>query len=128
MRLLRALVSLLAAAVVIGAFGVVVVRAASVPAPTALGRASPEQRARIAERLAGAERGWESRAEQMFPGDLLSQHDAFHNFEHMSVRREASFAGVSVGEVLLAVDEELRRDPGSRRTSPAPCKPRPFYQ
>lgn len=128
MSLLRASVNVLAAAVVIGSAGVVVTRAITVPAPTALGRAAPEQRARIARRLASSEPGWRSGAERTFPGDHWSQDDHFHNMEHLAVRREATMAGISVGEVLLGIDEDLRARPAGRDVSPVPCKPRPFYQ
>jgi hypothetical protein len=118
----------LSALVFIGCVVVAFVRAASSSAPRSVRRLEPAERAGIAARLASQEQYWRSRAEREFPGDRWSQDDDFHNLEHMAARREALMTGAGVGDVLLSIDEGLRARPEGRRVSPAPCKPRPFYQ
>lgn len=121
-------VRVLSALLIAGCLMVAVAQAARAPAPRAPRRATAEERARIAQRLAALESSWLGGARRTFPGDRWSESDHFHNMEQMAVRREAALAGVATGDVLLAIDESLRRAPGNRPVSAAPCKPRPFYQ
>ena len=63
-----------------------------------------------------------------FPGDLWSQGDAFHAYEYQQVMGAARRLDVSVGSLLLALDEQLRQMTPERNWQyVAPCKPRPSY-
>lgn len=105
-------------------------RAAVAPVPPSGRALSPAERQAVGRAIARREPAWERQVRLHFPGDDWSQDDDFHALELQSARREAARYGVSAGEVLRAIDEELRarngEQPGRRRGA-ARCKPRPFY-
>ena len=82
--------------------------------------------------MAAQEQSFRQRAERNFPGDAWSQDDDFHAHEQQLARRLAQQHGISLGQVLRAWDDELRRlsrsgpDPKPRNSVP-PCRPRPVY-
>lgn len=98
---------------------------ASVPAPAR--SLSADERRAVAQALAAQEPRWRAQAEKLFPGDRWSQDDDFFNQEHRAVRQMAAARGTSSGEILHAIDEELRSAPANRKVGAAPVKPRPFY-
>ncbi len=117
-------------AITVGCLGFVAVRAATVPAPPDGRPATAEERAAIALEFAQIEPAWRNATQHAFPGDHWSQDDDFHNKELALARRIAMSWQIRLSDVLMAIDEGLRREyPGdpSRKPSASPCKPRPFY-
>jgi len=109
-------------------FSVVAIgRALAAPVPPPARALSAAERREVAQALAAQEPRWRAAAEKLFPGDLWSQDDDFFNQEHRAVRQMAAARGTSPGEILRAVDEELRRAPAGRKIGAVPVKPRPFY-
>jgi hypothetical protein len=107
---------------------VVVVRAASAPAPPPLREPTAAERTSFALRIASQDADWRAKSADSFPADNWSQRDAFHNHEASAVRDLARGAGVSYESVFRAVDEDILHRPGRERSADAvPCKPRPFY-
>ena len=91
---------------------------------------SPSERQEIGRVVSKREAVWENSVQRRFPGDSWSQDDDFHASELRWARGAAAFGRVSVGEVLRAIDEDLRARGAKqplRRNGAAPCKPRPFY-
>lgn len=108
----------------------VVVRAATAPAPPPLPRATAEQRAMFASSIASQEDEWRNRAADDFPADSWSQRDAFHAHEAAAVSGLAASSRVSYEDVFRAVDDDIHRSRGSGRDRSAnavPCKPRPVF-
>jgi hypothetical protein len=124
----RAVFSIVGALVGLGCFAIAIARASSAPELAQRAHSSPADLAAAAQRLAASEPAWWASAERDFPGDRWSKYDHFHNLEQMAIRREATRLHVSVDRIVVAVDAELRSNPGDRRVGTAPCKPRPFYQ
>jgi hypothetical protein len=119
---------LVAVATAIACAGLVVVRAATAPAPPPLRTPSVEERATFAQAIAAQEDEWRAKSAVAFPGDHWSQRDAFHNYEATAVRELARGAGVSYGEVLRSIDRDIHRKTGADRSADVvPCMPRPFY-
>jgi hypothetical protein len=125
---IRRVFSIVGALVGFGCFAVAIARVSSAPELAQRAHSSPDELAAAARRLAASEPAWWASAERTFPGDRWSEYDHFHNLEQMAIRREAVRLGVSVDRIVVAVDAELRTNPGDRRVGTAPCKPRPFYQ
>jgi hypothetical protein len=97
----------------------------SVPPP---GRTlAVHERRAIASTLAAEEEQWRLGAARAFPGDFWSRDDAFFSYEQLRIRNVAIREHTSVGDILLGIDELLRADSAGRKTSAAPCKPRPFF-
>ena len=108
-------------------WSVVTIWAAAVNPPAQGRELSHEERLILARSLAHKERGWQRTAEEAFPGDLWSQDDDFFNQEQSQVRELARLFGTTPSAILRGIDELLRSEPGGRKTSVHPCKPRPFY-
>lgn len=111
----------------LGCGSVVVLRAATAPAPATPRALSEPERRGLARTLAAQEPAWQARAAGKFPGDRWSQDDDFFNQEHFMVRSLAAHHATSPGEVLLGIDQELRAAPAGRKVTQSPLKPRPFY-
>jgi hypothetical protein len=67
-----------------------------------------------------------------FPADPWSQDDAFHNLEYRRAKEIARKRGMSVQDVLLAMDEGMReRWPKpvaiNQKATVPPCRPRPIH-
>ena len=106
---------------------VALVRAATAPVPPPARVPDLAERGEMARSLARQEPSWRRAAQHLFPGDRWSQDDDFFNQEHRAVRGMAQARNTSPGQVLRAIDEELRAQPAGRKVSAAPIKPRPFY-
>jgi len=106
---------------------VAVVRAATAPVPPPARVPDLVERAEMARSLARQEPSWRRAAQRLFPGDRWSQDDDFFNQEHRAVRALAQARATSPGQVLRAIDEELRARPAGRKVNASPIKPRPFY-
>jgi hypothetical protein len=107
-------------------WGLAVARSTASPRPAPL--VTAEDGANIARELALEEPRLRRLSRRQFPYDTWSQDDAFHNREHAAVRAAGNNAGVDLGSILNALDVDTRQTPNSnRRTTAAPCKPRPFY-
>lgn len=108
----------------------VVVRAATAPAPPPLRSASAAERSRFGAAVASQEDEWRGKAADDFPADHWSQRDAFHGHEAAAVRDIAGNNGVSYEDVLRAIDEDVHRDRGAGRNRCAaavPVHPRPIF-
>jgi hypothetical protein len=83
----------------------------------------------VGRAAAALEPAWREKSRKSFPGDLWSQDDDFHGAERQWVLEEARRHRTSLGEVLRAIDQDLRAHPPQppRKATAAPCKPRPFY-
>jgi hypothetical protein len=117
----------MALAVIGVCFAIVLLSSKTAEPPEAPRRATPDERARIARRLATQEAQWRLISQRRFPGDRWSQDDDFHNAEQRAARAAAAGHRIHLSDVLLGIDEGLRADPRGRRTTASPCKPRPFY-
>ena len=106
---------------------VAVARAGTAPVPPPARVPSAEERGEMARSLARQEPAWRRAAERLFPGDRWSRDDDFFNQEHRAVRGIAAARGTNPGQVLRAIDEELRAHPDGRKVGASPIKPRPFY-
>ncbi|MBC7172343.1 MAG: hypothetical protein H5U40_07960 [Polyangiaceae bacterium] len=87
-------------------------------------------RARLGREFAAMEPGLRRGAVRGLPGHLWTQDDHFHSLEQGWARAEARRHQTSVGDVLLAIDEDLRRHPADgvwRLATVPPCQPLPFY-
>jgi hypothetical protein len=123
-------------AVAIAVTAIVVVRAATAPAPPPLRPATPQERASFAATVAGQEDDWRAKAADDFPADNWSQRDSFHGQEANSVRELAGASRVSYEDVLRAIDDDLHRPldprrasrPSNRIVSAVPCQPRPIFE
>ena len=114
---------------------VVVLRAATAPAPSS--GAHPPTKADLLEvttAISTQERDWLKRTGENFPRDNWSQSDDFHGLEFRELTRLARERGVTIEDVLRAVDDDIHRIPATSASSPdtraahaVPCKPRPFY-
>jgi hypothetical protein len=106
-------------------------RAASAPRAASAFGADERTRRALFEAVTRAEPAIRQRAARGFPGDLWSADDDFHNQELRLAEALAFQHGVSVADVLRAVDEGLHAHwpvtgPAPSPTSP-PCHPRPVY-
>jgi len=120
----------IAIVVTLACFAVVAGQAATAEPPPEGRAATPQEREEIANQFARMEPGWRRDAARAFPGDRWSADDHFHSFELRLARQIAGSRGLRLTDVLMAIDEGLRREyPGSpgRKPGAAPCKPRPFY-
>lgn len=94
--------------------------------------ASRDEAARFVARLRRDEPGMRRKALEKFPADAWSQGDHFGSAERRALRDEAQRAGVSVGSLIRAVDDDVHAHPltldGAPRGLVAPCMPRPFYE
>ena len=93
-------------------------------------RLSRDEAEKIGRALAEKEPLMRDNARRRFAGDRWSADDDFHNAEQRFARRIAMEKGVSAGDVLRIIDDDIHRNAGeqpSRITGAAPCKPRPFY-
>jgi hypothetical protein len=108
----------------------VVVRAATVPAPPPLRSATAEQRTYFAVSVVSQEDEWRGKAADDFPADDWSQRDAFHGHEAAAVQNLAGSSRVPYEDVLRAIDDDVHRDrgPGRNRSAGAvPVHPRPIF-
>lgn len=106
------------------------IAASTAPRREPLRALDPDERARIGRDFAAAEPALRQRAYRDFPGHLWAQGEHFAAMEQGFVRREAARRGASVGDVALAIDEDLRAHPPddvTRFGGVAPCQPLPFY-
>ena len=100
------------------------------PHPAARATVSASERQAIGRAFEKREPALDDSVRRHFPGDSWSQDDDFHALELRWAREAAAARGVSVGDILRAIDEDLRAhgaDQPLRRDGAAPCKPRPFY-
>jgi hypothetical protein len=121
-----------AAAIAGACLAIVIARAASAEAPAPPAQSADAMlRATLAADVAPREPAWRDSAEEIFPADRWSQSDDFHAREARRIVELANERGVSVEDVLRAIDEDLRRVPyevaAQRGARAVPCKPRPFY-
>ena len=109
---------------------VVAVRASTGGIPRESYRASPEMREEAFRIIAGAEPGMRRSAERSFPFDPWSQDDAYHAMEWRRAMQYADQRGLSLGEVLKAIDDGMRegwaKQPSMMRNTVPPCHPRPI--
>lgn len=110
----------------------VVVRAATAPAPPPPKHASQLDRAGFAASVASQEDEWRAKAAVDFPSDKWSQRDAFHGHEAAAVRDLAGIAGVPYEDVLRAIDDDIHHPMAGKRrpdrsVSAVPVKPRPIF-
>ncbi len=126
--------SLPALAIAVGCVLVVVVRAATVPAPKPRRAATAAERVDIAAAVALNEQAWLTEVTQNFPGDNWSQRDDFHGREYRKLIELSDQKNVRLEDVLRAVDDDLHAKgvltpnaPDTRAARAVPCKPRPFY-
>jgi hypothetical protein len=119
--------------VAVATTALVVVRAATAPAPPAPKPVSAEDRAGFAAQIASQEDDWRGKAAKDFPYDNWSQRDAFHGHEATAVKDMAHISGVPYEEVLRAIDDDLHRADVRRGRRPprnvnaVPVKPRPIF-
>jgi hypothetical protein len=125
--------------VALGVTALVVVRAATAPAPPPLKHASAADRDGFAASVASQEDDWRGKAARDFPSDLWSQRDAFHGHEAQAVRDLAGLSGVPYEDVFRAIDDDLHhaaspervrpnaRRPADRNVNAVPVKPRPIF-
>jgi hypothetical protein len=115
----------------------VVLRAATAPAPPPPKHVTEEDRLGFAATIASQEDHWRDKGAKDFPYDVWSQRDAFHGHEAASVRELAGIAGVPYEEVFRAIDDDLHRvaspagrnrpRPSDRNVNAVPVKPRPIF-
>lgn len=103
------------------------VAAATSDAPRSARALSVDERRSVAVELAQEEEEWRLTAARAFPADHWSRDDAFFGFEQLRIRGMAGERRTSPGDILRGIDELLRENPQNRRTTVAPCKPRPFF-
>lgn|GEM_PF-1527133 len=123
--------------VAVATTALVVMRAATAPAPSPPKHASAQDRAGFAAQIASREDDWRGKAAKDFPSDDWSQRDAFHGHEAASVRELAGISGVPYEEVFRAIDDDLHHasaPPGrggarrpDRSVNAVPVKPRPIF-
>jgi hypothetical protein len=115
--------------VTVACAGLVVLRAATSPAPPPLRHASPAERARFATSVAVQEEDWRAKSADDFPSDIWSQRDAFHGHESAKVTELAKGARVPIEEVLRAIDDDVHKNGhGVNRCAGAvPVHPRPIF-
>lgn len=105
-------------------------RSATAKSPAPNRTLTETERRAIGRDLAKREPDMRNAARLHFPGDHWSADDDFHNAELRNARGLATKLGVSVGEILRSIDEDIRnpasQNPG-RQHNAHPCKPRPFY-
>ncbi len=91
---------------------------------------SAAERARIGREFAALEPTLRRRAARDFPGHLWGQSDHFAGMEQDWIRVVARRQRTNIGDVVLAIDEDLRAHPPDgfeRLGTAAPCQPLPFY-
>jgi hypothetical protein len=104
--------------------------AMSAPRSAPLAPLDDATRARVGRDFAATEPMLRRRAARDFPGHLWAQGDHFAGMEQDWIRREARKLGTNIGDVALAIDEDLRAHPPDDLTrfgGVAPCQPLPFY-
>lgn len=116
---------------------IVVVRAATAPAPPAPRHATEQQMKSFAISVASQEDEWRAKAAEGFPADNWSQRDDFHGREAQLVRDLAAGSHVPYEDVFRAIDEDLhwnasknvvlRGAPVRRSANAVPCHPRPIF-
>ena len=94
--------------------------------------ASEEQQQSAWYSVASDEPSLRKSAAKSFPTDPWSQDDDFHNQEFRRAQGFASSNTISVGSVLRAIDEGMRRHwphapTAETRATVPPCRPRPIY-
>ncbi len=116
------------------ATAIVVVRAASAPAPKSGRDATSAERYEIVNRISLQERDWLRQVGENFPQDNWSQRDDFHGREYKETTKISTEKGIRVEEILRVTDDDIHRAsaagpkaPDSRAAHAVPCKPRPFY-
>ena len=107
------------------------VRAITSKAPPAPKRANEEMRKLAFTESVGKEVGDRNAAAKKFPTDPWSQDDAFHQKEAKGARAYAKSHYLAFGEILDAIDEDIRvrarqGDSTIIATVP-PCHPRAIY-
>jgi hypothetical protein len=120
------------ATLLLGALAVGSVRAATAEPPRPRAHLQDDGRRQAFEELASLEPTQRMEAARKFAGDAWSQDDDFHAVEMQAARRIARRRGVSLGEVLRALDDGMREGwpmPSGvqMKTTVAPCRPRPVY-
>jgi hypothetical protein len=117
--------------IALGSVVVVVCVRASLP-----GREADEFRAPDASRrqifiaMAAQEPEWRDKASKAFPADPWSQDDMVHSLEMQRAWTMASGRGLSISDVLRAVDDGMREGwgiPGQLNAKVPPCHPRLEY-
>lgn len=113
---------------------IVVVRAATAPAPLPPRHANEQQLKNFAVSVASQEDEWRAKAAEGFPADNWSQRDDFHGREAQMVRDLAASGHVPYEDVFRAIDDDLHGQltrgvvvRGGRSASAVPCHPRPIF-
>jgi hypothetical protein len=112
----------------------VVVRAATAPAPPPLKHATEGQLRSFAISVASQEDEWRAKSAEGFPADNWSQRDDFHGREAQLVRDLSGGSHVPIEDVFRAIDEDLHWNVakgivirGGRSANAVPCHPRPIF-
>ena len=124
------LITAISVIIVFGALAFLCLRVRATSEGASARSMSRYERSIVARGLARREQAMRVATRRHFPGDAWSADDDFHNMEQSFVRTEAASQGVSPGEILRAIDDDLRENAGrepNRRAGASPCKPRPFY-
>lgn len=118
--------------VLLGVLAVGSVRAATAEPPQPRAHLGDDGRRQVFEKLASLEPTQRMAAARKFAGDAWSQDDDFHAVQMQAARGIARRRGVSLGQVLRALDDGMREGwpvPGGvqMKTTVPPCRPRPVY-